>query len=82
MSDGTTFYFVIYSSLDRSSIKVIDLAYCVSYERDEWPAMSQENFRSPDEAIVYARALAKKYGLVYEMFESRYNKELNEQLFL
>lgn len=77
-----TFYFIIYTSRDRSSIKVIDLARIVDYQRNDWLAVNDENFNDPTMAIEYAKALAKQHGLVYEAFESRYDSSLNEKLFL
>lgn len=78
MALDDTFYFVIHPSGDRSAVKVIDLASCVSNERSEWLAVNDQDFSERDEAIEYARGLAQKYGLRYVPFESRYNKDLNE----
>lgn len=77
-----TFYFIIFTSRDRSSIKVIDLACIVDYQRNDWLAVNDENFIDPTKAIEYAKALAKQHGLVYETFESRYDSSLNEKIFL
>lgn len=74
MSD--TFYFVAFS--DKTTLIVIDLDHCVSYERDDWSVVDEENFTTPEEAIAHARNLAIVNGLNYEPFESRYNKSLNE----
>ncbi|MDG1581019.1 hypothetical protein [Pseudomonas sp. GOM6] len=73
-----TFYFAIHPSGDRSTIQVIDLAYAVAYERSDWMAVNGEDFTDRDEAIFHAKALAKKYGLQYLPFSSRYDKELSE----
>lgn len=73
------FYFIAYPKGDRSSITVIDLAHSVDYEREDWATVNDLNFSTPDEAITYARGLAEKYGLRYELFESRYNQDLNEE---
>lgn len=78
MPRADTFYFVIHPRGDRSVVQVIDLANAVSYERSDWLAVNDQDFYDRDEAIQHARALAQKFGLSYEPFESRYNKELNE----
>lgn len=79
MSD--TFYFIAF--VDKGeTITVIDLGHSVSYERDEWSVVNDEDFSDHLEAIAYARALAEKHGLKYRRFESRYNSELNERLIL
>jgi hypothetical protein len=78
MALDDTFYFVIHPAGDRSAVKVIDLSNSVSYERSEWLAVNDRDFTDRDEAIEHARGLAKKYGLNYVPFESRYNSELNE----
>ncbi|MHD0644115.1 hypothetical protein ACYPKM_00595 [Pseudomonas aeruginosa] len=75
-------YFIVFSDAERRSITVIDLQESVSYERNDWATVNEENFSTHLEAIAYARALAAKYGLRYELFESRYNRELNEEVAL
>ncbi|GAB3477638.1 hypothetical protein GCM10027398_33150 [Azotobacter salinestris] len=40
MAFSDTFYFVIYTGVDRSTIKVIDLANSVAYERSDWLAVA------------------------------------------
>lgn len=77
MSD--TFYFVAYVE-KRETLTVIDLAYSVDYERDDWDVVNDENFTDPLEAIAYARALAKQHGLKYRLFDSRYHSSLSEKL--
>lgn len=79
MSFSDTFYFVIFTSKARTTIKVIDLAYASSYERSEWLAANEENFDTPEDAIEHAKALAAKFNLMYVPFESRYNSELDEK---
>jgi hypothetical protein len=73
-----TFYFVAFKGRDKFTLIVIDLAHCVSYERDEWHVVDEENFTTPEEAIAHARTLAIVNNLNYEPFESRYDKSLNE----
>lgn len=75
MSD--TFYFVV--MVDKGqALTVIDLAYCVDYERDDWSSVDNENFTDPSSAINHARRLANRNGLAYRPFESRYDSYLNE----
>lgn len=46
MSD--TFYFVV--MVDKGqALTVIDLAYCVDYERSDWSCVDIENFTDPIE---------------------------------
>jgi len=79
MATGT-FYFVMHPGGDRSAVQVVDLSHNCSYERSEWLAVDDINFNDRDKAIVYARGLAQKYGLRYELFDSRYDERLNERL--
>lgn len=75
MSD--TFYFVV--MVDKGqAITVIDLAYCVDYEQDDWACVDNQNFTDPSLAINHARRLANRNGLDYKPFESRYDSCLNE----
>ena len=75
MSD--TFYFVV--MVDKGQgLTVIDLAYCVDYEQDDWACVDNQNFTDRDTAIKHARRLASRNGLAYKPFESRYDSYLNE----
>lgn len=74
------FYFICYPRGDKSKIAVIDLDYCMDYERDEWSTVNKINYDVRDDAIRQARYLAKKYDLKYEMFESRYDSNMDEYL--
>lgn len=76
---GDEFYFVALIC-GRTAVTVIDLAYCVDYERDEWRVIDDTNFGDPEDAIRHARWFAKVTGLRYVPFESRYNSSLNEPL--
>lgn len=73
------FYFIVYSGGDESVLTVIDLSNVASYERDQFSPVNEDNYYELAEAINDAKALAKKYSLRYERFESRYNSELNEK---
>ena len=77
-NNNDTFYFLAYPSGEKDKITVIDLAYCVDYERSDWCNVNDMTFYSHTEAINYARNLAKKHGLKYVLFESRYDHSLNE----
>ena len=76
-----TFYFIAFVD-ERQALTVIDLAYVVDYEKNDWDVASDEIFQKPDAAIEHARKLAKKYELRYELFDSRYDESLNERLVL
>jgi hypothetical protein len=71
------FYFVTYAK-KKTALTVTDLSEAVSYERDEFAFVNDQNFYTPGEAIEHAKALAAKYNLGYEPFESRYNSSLSE----
>lgn len=73
-----TFYFVIFTNREETTLKVIDLAYSVDYQRNDWNVVDKKDFQDRDQAIAHAKDLALKHGLKYERFESRYNSALNE----
>lgn len=74
---NSTFYFV--ALVDKGkALTVIDLAYCVDYERDEWCVVDQVNFRSPQDSIAHAKRLATLNNLNYNRFDSRYDPSLSE----
>ena len=77
---GDLFYFIAHPQGDKSRVTVIDLSYSVSYERSDWDAANSINFTNPDEAIKYAKAIADKYNLKYELFNSRYDESTSEVL--
>ena len=76
------FYFLCFPQGDRTKITVIDLQNCVDYERDEWSNVNKNTYFDHAEAIRAARDIAERYNLEYIPFESRYNRELNENLYL
>jgi LPS O-antigen subunit length determinant protein (WzzB/FepE family) len=73
IDDTNTFYFVAFIN-NKTALTVIDLDQNVSYQRSDWDVVNDENFNNPNEAIDYA--------LGYEIFESRYDKSLNEKIVL
>lgn len=81
IDDNDVFYFVAFVN-KRKALTVIDLAYAVDYEKNDWDVASKETFEDPEKACRYARALAEKYGLEYRLFDSRYNEDLSEKLTL
>lgn len=78
--DNSQFYFVCYADKEHKVLTVVDLDHCVDYERSEFAYVNAENFENHLIAIKYARKLAEKYNLGYEMFDSRYDESLNEYL--
>ena len=74
------FYFICHPKGDRSKLQVVDLQYTLDYEKDDWDVAVPTDFDNRTDAILWARSLAKGYGLTYNMFESRYDSELNEYL--
>lgn len=78
IDDTNTFYFVAFID-NKEALTVIDLDHAVSYQRSDWNVVNDENFYVRDEAIEYARKLADKYNLRYELFDSRYDSSLSER---
>lgn len=74
----TRFYFVVFCADDSDTLTVIDLDKCVDYERSDWNCIDKTNFTERDDAITYARDIAKENNLKYRPFTSRYDSELNE----
>jgi len=73
-------YFIAYIN-DRKAVTVIDLSFCVNYEKDDWDVVEGDNGKNTTvlpEAIINARNFAKINNLEYEPFESRYHSCLNE----
>lgn len=77
-----TFYFIAHPCGDKDKVTVIDLSYSVDYKRSDWDTINDNNFTCHKEAIEYGRAIADKFNLKYELFNSRYNESLNETLHL
>lgn len=73
-----TFFFVAYPCGDRSRATVIDVSYLCSYERGEYDAIDDNNFKTAPAAIEYAKAFVKLNGLRYEPFDSRYSSDFSE----
>jgi hypothetical protein len=74
------FYILIYPRGDKSQIEVVDLAFAVSWEAREYCRATPHDYGDRKEAILEARRVAQRYGLKYNLFESRYNREDNEYL--
>ena len=70
--DNTFVYFLIYTGEGRNTIEVTDIQGNMLYERDEFREVNDKDFYDKDEAIEYARDLAKRHGLKYGGFDSRY----------
>ena len=73
-----TFYFLARNSVLDPTISVIDLAYAVDYERDDWITVDDKNFVCAEHAIRWGRWKASVEGVPYEDFISRYDHRLNE----
>jgi len=73
-----TFYFLVRNSALDRTISVIDLAYAVDYEREDWITVDDKNFVCADHAIRYGRWKAAVEGVPYQDFISRYNSRLDE----
>jgi hypothetical protein len=74
------FYILVHPRGDKSQIEVVDLASAVSWEASDYRRVTPHDYGIREEAILEARRLAQRYGLKYNLFESRYNPEDNEYL--
>ena len=53
-------YMVIFPKVDR---KILDVAYVVWYEEDDWALASKKRFASSEEAREYALVLSKEHNI-------------------
>lgn len=78
MSEEKNFYFIVYPKGDKTRIRVIDLSPSNGHEKNDYALVNEINFYDHLEAISYARQLAEKFKLEYEMFSSDYDDSKNE----
>lgn len=78
MSDEFYFLTLVKRGEYLFAVTVIDLAYCVDYEREDWKTVNSVNYPNHLDAISAARVFAFNNGYPYKPFESRYNSSLNE----
>jgi len=69
-------YFLAYVN-KRAALTVIELSHVVSYERDEFDAVDDNDYHNPIEAIYAAKAMIKRaasrgISLSYDNYSSRY----------
>ena len=79
--ESETFFFIAYDG-NRNTIKVIDLAHSVSYQRRDWSIAVDRDFDNPRSACDYARAVAIKYNLNYTPFDSQYGDDYIDAMYL
>lgn len=65
MNDST--YFIIYPRGDTTRLRVIELCYSSLYELDDYSVASRREFTDPFEAHKYAKELAVKNNITYEV---------------
>lgn len=58
-------YFIIYPYGDKTKLSVTSLNQYMYYEKDEYAVASRREWDNEEEAIVYAKQLAKEHGLQY-----------------
>ena len=58
-------YYVIYPGGDREQIGIVSFARSYRDDLPDYARASREEFRDEDEAVLYARQLAKHNGKVY-----------------
>ena len=71
-----TMYFAARSG--DNEITVIDLQSSLSYQREDWGVLNDVNLYNSKDAIEYTRDLAKRNGLKYKPFNSRYGEVTND----
>jgi hypothetical protein len=59
-------FFIIYPSGDKSKLGVIELSEHMKYELSDYAVASRKEFSENEEAIEYAKQLAKENNLQYE----------------
>jgi hypothetical protein len=82
MEEFDGFYFLVFPKGDTLKITVIDLMFCVDYERYYWWNVNNNTYYNKHEAIADARDIAKRHKLEYVPFRSRYDSGENEVVYL
>lgn len=59
-------YHIIYPRGDRSKLSVVEIVDALDYELSDYAVASRNSFTDPNEAVAYAKELAKNNGLSYE----------------
>lgn len=59
-------YHIVYPRGDRSKICVVEIVDALSYELSDYALASRNSFTDPDEAVAYAKELAKTHNIKYE----------------
>lgn len=74
------FYFLCLVKDDNEEFRigVVDLSHAVSYKRNDYRTVDEENYSDLREAINEAHRFAKENNLPYEPFTSRYHSETSE----
>lgn len=65
-------YFIIYPSGDRTKLSVTSLNQYMLYEKSDYAVASRLEFDNSDEAVAYAKELAKEHALQYIGDEDNY----------
>lgn len=69
-------YYIIYPRGDETQLDILDFTGRNSYELDDWKRASRKVFYDLDEAIEYAKVLAKENGLKFSYSDGK-NKFLD-----
>lgn len=70
-------YFIVYPRGDKKKLSIISLGYNSLYELDDYAVASRKDFLEIDEAVEYAKELARKHGLELDSSEREIQKEIN-----
>ena len=65
-------YFLAFPQGHKSKITVIDIIDIMSYERNEFANVNDNTYTTLKDAIDAGKDIARRYGLTYVPFESRY----------
>jgi hypothetical protein len=69
-------YFIcFYRDSERSAITVVDLQQDMSYEKQDFAIVNENEYDTREEAIESARDIAKRHNLQYIPFVSRYRND-------
>ena len=67
------FYFLIYTTKDRTHISVQELSHGEhTKSKEDYDIVNEITYNSPEKAITNAKRIAETHGLCYEPFSPRY----------
>lgn len=70
-------YFIVYPRGDKTKLSIISLGYNSLYELDDYAVASRKDFLDIEDAVEYAKDLAKKHNLELNSSEREIQKAIN-----